>query len=586
MPKIEIYADTLFGYAGENYTNDELEALFPCAKAELDGVDEDEGLLKVELNDTNRPDLWSTAGLGRQLRSYKTGKVSRYDFFSTPEKELDPGKRIVKVDPSVEPTRPYIVAFAISGKGVDEATLKDIIQTQEKLCWNFGRKRKSIAMGVYRSDIFRYPVQYKAVDPDTTRFIPLQEEREMSLREMITDHPKGKEFGPIVADDKLFPFICDADEKVLSFPPVINSAEIGAVKIGDGNLFIELTGTEMKDLTLTASIVACDLADAGYTILPVKVIYPFDTPFGREPVFPRYFQKPAQAKLSFIRKMLGEELSAQGCIDALAKMGVEGEISAEHSGAVSASDTADPAAVDPVLTIRVPEYRNDFLHPADIAEDVMIGRGLESFEPVFPGDYTIGRLSSEELFARRVKDIMIGLGYQEMMYNYLGSRKDYIDKMHVAGDEYIRIANPMTENYEYVRASIIPNMMESESVSGNGVYPHKIFEIGKIARLDASQNSGTVTRNQLGFLMADREAGYNEVLSHVSAIFYYLAREYELKEFTDPRFIPGRSARLLSGGQELGFFGEIHPRVLESWGIQMPCGGGELDLDLLLRTIE
>ncbi len=216
----------------------------------------------------------------------------------------------------------------------------------------------------------------------------------------------------------------------------------------------------------------------------------------------------------------------------------------------------------------------------------MIGRGLESFEPVFPGDYTIGRLSPEELFARRVKDIMIGLGYQEMMYNYLGSRKDYIDKMHVAGDEYIRIANPMTENYEYVRASIIPNMMESESVSGNGVYPHKIFEIGKIARLDASQNSGTVTRNQLGFLMADREAGYNEVLSHVSAIFYYLAREYELKEFTDPRFIPGRSARLLSGGQELGFFGEIHPRVLESWGIQMPCGGGELDLDLLLRTIE
>lgn len=583
MPKIELYADTLYGYAGERYTNEQLEELLPCAKAELDGVDEDEGLLKVELNDTNRPDLWSTAGLGRQLRSYKNGEISRYDFFSTPEKQLDPGERIVQVDPSVEPTRPYIVAFAITGKGVDEATLKDIIQTQEKLCWNFGRKRKSIAMGVYRSDIFRYPVQYKAVDPDTTRFVPLQEEREMSLREIITDHPKGKEFGHIVAEDKLFPFICDAQEKVLSFPPVINSAEIGAVKVGDGNLFIELTGTEMKDLTLTASIVACDLADAGYTILPVKVIYPFDTPFGKEVVFPCYFQKPAQTQLSFIRKMLGKELTADECLQALAKMGVEASV---PDGKISGGDSGPGTGDDQILAIRVPEYRNDFLHPADIAEDVMIGRGLERFEPVFPADYTIGRLSPEELFARRVKDIMIGLGYQEMMYNYLGSRKDYIEKMQVSGDEFIRIANPMTENYEYVRASIIPNMMESESVSGNAVYPHRIFEIGKIARLDAADNSGTVTRNQLGFMLADREAGYNEVLSHISAIFYYLAKEYELREFSDPRFIPGRCARLFSEGREVGFFGEIHPRVLEGWGIQMPCGGGEIDLDLLMASRE
>jgi phenylalanyl-tRNA synthetase beta chain len=568
MPKIEVYPEAFYGYAGKSWSHEALEEILTCAKAELDGFDEEEGILKIELNDTNRPDLWSTAGLARQLKSYHTGNVPSFGFFSTAEKQLETGNRIVDVDPSVKATRPYIVAFAVSGKGVDEATLKDIIQTQEKLCWNFGRKRRSIAMGVYRSDLFSYPVRYKAVDPDTTRFVPLQESREMSLREIITDHPKGREFGPIVAEDKLFPYIVDAEERVLSFPPVINSAEIGAVQVGDGNLFIELTGTVLKDLALTASIVACDLSDAGYEILPVKVVYPYDTPFGREIVFPLYFQEAAEVTLSFVQKMLGQELSMDDCLGSLAKMGIAAKKSGDGGS----------------IKIRVPEYRNDFLHPADVMEDVMIGWGLNRFEPVVPADFTIGRLSPEEQFARRAKDVMIGMGYQEMMYNYLGSRKDYIEKMHVDGKEYIRIANPMTENYEYVRASILPNMMETEAVSANAVYPHKIFEIGKIARLDRDDNSGTVTRNVLGFMASDREAGYNEALGHVSALFYYLAKTWELVEFEDPRFIPGRCARVISDGKAVGFFGEIHPAVLESWGVQMPCAGGEIDLDLLMEA--
>lgn len=568
MPKIELYADTLYGYAGKTYTEEALEDIFPCAKAELDGVDREQGILKVELNDTNRPDLWSTAGLGRQLRCYEQGVIPSYDFFSSAEKTADCGERRVVVDPSVKSTRPYIVAFAVEGKAIDEATLKDLIQTQEKLCWNFGRKRKSIAMGVYRSDLFSYPVHYSAVDPDTTRFVPLQEVQEMSLREIVNEHPKGKEFGHIVASDERFPFLTDDRGDVLSFPPIINSAKLGAVQVGDKELFIELTGTVLKDLCLAASIVACDLADAGFHILPVRVEYPYETELGQRVVFPYYFQAPVETDLNYVEKMLGEEISGDAALSALKNMGVPARINGEGKNAQ--------------LRIQIPEYRNDFLHPADIVEDIMIGRGLNSFVPQIPSDYTIGRLTPEEEFARRVKDVMIGMGFQEMMYNYLGSRKDYIEKMHVSGDEYIRIANPMTENYEYVRASIMPNMLESESVSGNAVYPHQIFEIGKIAKLDPTENSGTTTRNYMGFMMSDRETGFNEALNRVSAVFYYLAKEYQLEELDDPRFIQGRCAQIVCGDRRIGCFGEIHPAVLESWGVQMPCAGGELDLDQLI----
>ena len=566
MPKIEIIESRLYDYIGKNCSRGELEELLTAAKAELDDVDAETGNLKIELNDTNRPDLWSTAGLGRQLRVYGGGTPPSYGFFSTPEKGLDAGDRRVLVDGRLKEIRPYISAFAVTGKALDEPTLKDIIQTQEKLCWNFGRKRRSIAMGIYRSDLIRYPVRYKAVDPGTTRFQPLGLEEELSLIQINQRHPKGQEYGHIVANHPRFPFLTDDRGRVLSYPPVINSGKIGAVEVGDENLFLEMTGTDLTSLVLAASIVACDLADSGHTILPVTVEYPYDTPFGRKLTTPFYFQEPAAASLSYVNKMLGEEFSQEEVTAALGRMGCQAFVKGES------------------IVLKVPEYRNDFLHAADVGEDVAIGRGLKTFAPMLPRDYTVGRISPEEVFGRQVKNVMVGLGFQEMMYNYLGSSKDFIEKMNLPGEGFIQVANPMSENYEFVRASILPLLLGSEAVSANAVYPHHIFEVGKVAFLDDSDVTGTTTRNCLGFLSADGEGGFNMVNSHLTALFYYLSREFDREELSDPRFIPGRCAKIMIDGQKAGVFGEVHPEILENWGIGMPTAACEIDLDRMLAS--
>ncbi len=57
--------------------------------------------------------------------------------------------------------------------------------------------------------------------------------RPLSMREILTEHPKGKEYGPIVAAFAEFPLLSDSKGEVLTFPPVINSALIGGVKVGD-----------------------------------------------------------------------------------------------------------------------------------------------------------------------------------------------------------------------------------------------------------------------------------------------------------------------------------------------------------------
>ena len=571
MPKIEVSERILQQYAGRKFSSDtEFEEILTRAKAELDSRDGD--LLKVELNDTNRPDLWSTAGLGRQIRLALGGKLPEYPFFSRKGAELDSGSRVVKVDAGLERVRPYIAAFEVSGKSIDEATLNDLIQTQEKLCWNYGRKRKSIAMGVYRAGLIEYPVQYLAVDADATRFLPLGGEREMSLRQIIAEHPKGIEFGSIVQDLPAMPFLTDAAGRVLSFPPIINSADVGAVEVGDSRLFIELTGTDLTSLMLATSIVACDLSDAGFTVAPVRVEYPYDTPFGRTYVSPYYFQKPVHVERQFACKILGEELATGEIIASIRKMGCV------------AKESGDAVEVQPC------EYRNDFLHPVDVIEDIMIGRGMSTFTPTPLTEFTVGRLTPIESFARRAKSVLVGLGFQEMLFNYLSSARDLIERMHpdrnvaVLEDEVVQIVNPMSESYEFVRNSILPGLLGAEAASASAPYPHHVFESGKIAVRDKADNSGTRTIDSFGLLSADSQANFNTIGAQVAALFFFLSREYTVEPAVDDRFIPGRAANVRCGGEQVGVFGELHPEVLTRWGIQIPCTAAEFDLGAVLRV--
>jgi phenylalanyl-tRNA synthetase beta chain len=597
MPKIEVNEEVFFSLAdpeghGRRWnTREALEEALTCAKAELD-EDSDKSLpagervLKIELNDTNRPDLWATAGCARQLRLHAGLRrdggalIPDYPFFSRPGKPQKTARR-VRVEASVRGVRPFLAGFIAGGKAISDAALRDMIQTQEKLAWNFGRKRRTISMGLYRIAIIQWPIIYKGVDPDSVSFVPLQWDVPLTLREILKNHPKGKEYAFIQEHEPVHPLLVDSKGAVLSYPPIINSADLGAVQVGDTDLFIELTGTDQSSVTLAASIMACDLADQGYTIEPVEVEYEYETPFGsafgegKRIVTPFYFQEPVFCSLGRIEKFLGERLGADECIGALERMGVRAE------KAVSA-ERGETSRTEGVLAWP-PEYRNDFLHAADVMEDVMIGRSLSSFSPERPRDFTIGRLGPVTLFSRRIREIMIGMGYQEMIYNYLGSRRDLVERMCGDGARILRIANPMTENYEYVRDSVLASIMMSESVSGHSVYPHRIFEIGKVAFRDPGENYGARTRQFLGFVHTARDANFNTAAAQLQTLFYYISRGYDLEESADPRFIPGRAASVLYHGERIGVFGEIHPQVLENWGLTMPGIAAEIDLDALLR---
>jgi len=561
MPKIDVDQELFFQALGRRLGREELVPLLEVAKAELDDWSEAEGILRIECNDTNRPDLWSTMGLARQLAIHLTGNVPRYGFFSRPGAAQPSADRRVIVDEGLRSIRPFIGSFVAEGRPMTDALLREIIQSQEKLCGNFGRKRKMVAMGVSRVDLIQWPVHYRAADPDATRFVPLDFTRPLSMREILAEHPKGREYGGIVAGFDRFPLLADGRGEVLTFPPVINSALIGGVRVGDSRLFIDLTGPDLEIILTAVAIAACDFADMGFQVLPVAVEYPFDTRWGRRVVTPFYFQQEIAVDVAAAGMLLGVRFSPEEAAGLIRRMG--------------SSVTVDRGS----LVVAPPEYRNDFLHPVDAIEEIMVGRGMASFAPVMPSEMTVGRLTAMEEYTRGVRDLMIGLGYQEMIFNYLGARRDFAERMQRDGSELVEIANPMTESYAVVRDSVIPSLLASETASANAAYPHRIFEVGKVVRRDPLENTGSRTVTALGALWADRGVGFNEIDAHVMALCWYLGLEPRLEAIDDPRFIGGRAAAIGVGGKRIGVMGEVHPRVLENWGIAMPCVAVEITLD-------
>jgi len=556
MPTISIQKSDLERLAGKTYDMPDLERALEYAKAEVKAEEGGEEL-RVQLKDTNRPDLWCCEGLARQIKGQREQVHPDYAFFS----EGDAGGRSLEVDPGLESIRPYVAAFAVRGLDVDDAALKQMIDTQERLADNYGRGRSAIAIGIYDASDIVFPVRFDAVDPDTTRFVPLESDTEMSRRQILTEHPTGRTYAPLLEGFDRFPLLRDQRDEILSMPPIINSASLGRVEVGDDFLFVEATGTELDLVLHTMAMMAANFADRRGEILPVTVKYPYDTPRGREIRCPVDMAVSITSELAEVRRVLGGDLSPEQIQGALVAMGYR-----------------DITLDDRCVTATAAPYRDDLMHPVDMIEDIIIATGFDTFEPEMPKDFTIGKSASREDASDRIRDIMVGSGFQEVFLPILGSVEDQRERMCNPDASVLTISNPMSEQYGAVRSTLLPGLLSVESTSRRAIYPHRLFEVGEISVPDAEQNYGTRTDIRLAALEAREDANLSGIQSFLEALGYYLGFEYALDPVDHPSFLSGRAGEIVAGGTSWGVIGEVHPEVLENWGVTMPVSAFEIDI--------
>jgi phenylalanyl-tRNA synthetase beta chain len=571
MPTITVHRQDLEGLmtvrdgAAELPTLEMLEERLALVKGELKGHNPDTGELRIELQDSNRPDLWCCEGIARQLRIKQEGKPRGYACFTERPAVALPR---LEVAPGLEEIRPYVAACTAVGYRITEDGLTQLIQTQEKLADIFGRKRRTVSIGLYRLPRITFPVTYDLVAPDEFRFTPLGMDAMMTPAEILMVHPKGLEYGGILAGRDRVPLLRDAKGLVLSFPPIINSRDVGEVRAGDSELFIEVTGTDIKMVVLTLNILAANVVDRGATVTPVEIHYPVETELGRICVTPMNFGEPRTIPLAVIEAALGEPLGTEMVSSSLAAYGYDVKAGVE------------------AVTVQLPPYRNDFLHAVDVVEDVAISRGYGRFEPVMPSQFTVGGLSRLEQLGDRIRDLMIGMEFQEIIANIMGSRADLCDRMRVEGTPWgrlVEVANVMSQNYACLRQWVVPSLLQVEAASSRAFYPHRLFEVGEVAVPDENVDVGSRTAMILGALIAHAQAHFSELHSCLDLLLYYLDRPYQLEPLEHPSFLIGRAGRILSQGRPVGLLGELHPEVLEQWQIGMPAVALELDLHHLFE---
>jgi len=198
----------------------------------------------------------------------------------------------------------------------------------------------------------------------------------------------------------------------------------------------------------------------------------------------------------------------------------------------------------------------------------------------------VGSLSRLEEVSDRIRDLMVGMGFQEIISNVLASREELIDRMRLTGsdwDRLVEVDNVMSQSFSCLRPWIIPSLLRVEAASPRAFYPHRLFEVGEVAVPDAAEDLGTRTVMVLGALIAHASANFSEVHSCLDLLLYYLNESYTLETIGHPALLDGRVGRIMSAGGPLGLIGELHPEVLERWQVGMPSVVFELEVDALVE---
>ena len=137
----------------------------------------------------DRPDLLSHETMARAARSF-LGNTN-----APCEVEVHSGSEKISVDPSMRAIRPHVFAAIVRGvfTGEDEGNknlfVQSVMDHQEKLHTTLGRRRKSVSIGVHDLGTIKGPFKVTA-DDGTSIFTPLGSDKEMSLQDVLTNHPK------------------------------------------------------------------------------------------------------------------------------------------------------------------------------------------------------------------------------------------------------------------------------------------------------------------------------------------------------------------------------------------------------------
>lgn len=509
-----------------------------------------------------RPDIFDPGGLARYVRGYLGVQTG------LPEYVLGAARLRVRVDPALskeESYRPFIACAVARNVELDHNSIKLVMNLQEDLHWALGRDRKLASIGVYDLDTLSGEVfRYDAVDPDGLSFVPLgfspdDLDSELTPREILEKHKTGQAYAHLLRPLQRYPLLRDAEGTVLSMPPIINS-EATRVTLKTTQFFIDVTGLSQRSVDRALNIMVTSLKEILPTVQLESVLIE-----SRDGVRMTPALEPLELTLSArtAAETIGVNLNTAELAELLESMnyGVEEGASGE-------------------LKILVPAFRNDVMHAVDVIEDAAIAYGYENLTPRLVPTFTVGQPREIEERCATARHVMTGLGFHQVMTLVLTSEEAAFGRWRLAPRaDTVKIDNPISTEQTMCRVSILPGLLETLAINKQYDLPQQIFEVGDCCFFDPQAETGAREERVLAAAMIGAHFGYADIRAVADAFMHEMGLSFDVRPIEHNSLIPGRAAGLVAeGDRQVGVMGELHPEVLENYGLKHPVAVLELSL--------
>ena len=536
---------------GIDMEKDELIDTLPMMSSDIEDFDDEE--IKVEFF-PNRPDNLSVEGVARSFKGF-IGQETGF-----PDYEVVESGEYVTVDEDVAEIRPYIGFAKIENVDFSGDKLKYVMDFQENLHWVIGRDRKKVAIGIHNADVVKGPFKYIATPKDANAFVPLEKDVEMTPDEILTQHEKGKDYAHLIESFDKYPLILDCDDNILSMPPIING-ELTKLNEDTTNIIVDVTGTDERAVNQALNIICSSFAEVGGQIKSMEVRYADKTI-----VTPDLTPQEQNVHVDTANELIGgTSLTAEDIKELLLKARFGAEI----------IDDNEVKAI-------IPAYRVDILHEVDVVENIAVQYHINDVVAKLPDINTVAYENNWFKAESTIREVMIALGFQEVMSLMLTNEEAHYAKMNQEEKPHVQVARPITIDRTMIRTSLINSLMEFLEDNKHEDLPQKIFEIGDVLYLDETKENKTVASKKLAGVICHSTANFTEIKSVVTSVLSNLGYTMEISDSENKTFIEGRAADVEGKAQKgtvNGFFGEVSPEVITNFTLEYPVIAFEIEFN-------
>lgn len=284
------------------------------------------------------------------------------------------------------------------------------------------------------------------------------------------------------------------------------------------------------------------------------------------------------------------------------------DLDADYQGEALEAIGCEVATVDDdTLRVLRPAYRPDLHREVDLYEEIARIYGYDKIPARVPSSGTAGGRSSGDEAVRAVRRALAGAGWTEVSAFPFVSDED-LAALGLASDDRRRdpvaLVNPLSKEESVLRTTLLPGLLRVIRQNVNRQTTDiAVFETGRVFLPPTDQEPGAdggptgvvlpAEPLMLGFAACGdfevarydrpgRAADFFDVLGAVDVARRAVGRDrLEPVPASEFPYHPGRAARVIIDGEDLGVVGELHPRVIAAYELPDRTLAGELRLDRL-----